>query len=120
MNKKHLSLAEFYETYCHINKQKPVLREVDKEFFDMVDKAKVDGKNIIMNWGRKGKLDSYAALLTNAAMQLIEGNKVYLASQKPDKFLADLKQYFNIEVDTKKPTIKGKKQENGLILQLKQ
>jgi hypothetical protein len=47
-------------------------------------------------------------------MQLTEGNEIQLISQKPDKFIDDLKKFFNINV---KPTkIKSKTQKDSYII----
>jgi hypothetical protein len=51
------SLAEFYQKYCRIlfdnEKCEPAIRNVDVEFFNMVENAQKEGKNIIINKNRR-------------------------------------------------------------------
>lgn len=123
MEKEKLSMAEFYQKYCHIQledgKREPALRDADMEFFNMVEKAQKEGKQLITNRGRGIDMDAYIASLTRTAMQLTEGNKICLLSQNSDKFIADLKRLFNIDVSIEPSKVKGKIQEHSNIIALK-
>lgn len=116
-------MAEFYQKYCHIQledgKREPALRDADMEFFNMVEKAQKEGKQLITNRGRGIDMDAYIASLTRTAMQLTEGNKICLLSQNSDKFIADLKRLFNIDVSIEPSKVKGKIQEHSNIIALK-
>ncbi len=123
MEKEKLSMAEFYQKYCNIQtedgKRAPALRDADIEFFNMVEQAHKENKQIAMSRGRGTNWDAYITSLTKTAMQLTEGNKICLLSQKPDKFISDLKRFFNIDVNIEPSKVNGKIQEYSNTITLK-
>lgn len=121
--KEKISLSEFYQKYCSIrsenDKRYPAFKDADTEFFEMVHNIEKEGKGFLINKNRRFTHDAYMYSLTSTAMQLTEGKELLLLSQDPNKYIKDLKHYFDIDVDIKPSKINGEIQKDVRIITIK-
>ena len=106
--KKKPSRLEFHLKYCRDQNGKlPTFREVDKQFFDMVDKAHKEGKQLIISKGRTKDIDGYIHNLRHSIDKLIKGEGVMIITPSPEKYVQDVKTYCQLDIVFKQATVKG-------------